>query len=104
MVVVIMVLLDLRRRLVLLLLLLLGTVDSIGCMAMAERLNVVLEGPLVLEIRPTSAVPQLPAVLLVGSPVPSHRERLAALAARERLDPVPPLVVGLESPEVLEWL
>ena len=62
----------------------------------------VLEGSLVLEIGAAGAEPELPAVLLVGAPVAAHRERLGALAARERLQAVLALVVGLERAEVLE--
>lgn len=57
-----------------------------------------------LEVRPATAVPELATVLLVGSPVATHSERLAALSAHEGLDPVLALVVGLEGAEVLERL
>ena len=57
-----------------------------------------------LEVRATSAVPELAAVLLVSPPVPPHGEGLAALAAHEWLDAVLPLVVSLKGPEVLEGL
>lgn len=73
-------------------------------MAVAKGSNVVLEGALVLEVRATDAEPELPAVLLVGAPVASHCECLAALAALEGLDAVLALVVGLQSAEVLEGL
>ena len=55
-----------------------------------------------LEIRPTRAKPHLAAVLLVRPPVPSHREGLAAFPALEGLHAVLPLVVSLESSEVLQ--
>ncbi|RAL43089.1 hypothetical protein DM860_009871 [Cuscuta australis] len=92
--------LDFRSRLVLFI----KAINATRAMAIAKGPNVVLEGPLVLEVRAASAVPELPAVLLVGAPVPADRKGLTALAARERLDPVLPLVVGLEGPEVLEGL
>lgn len=64
----------------------------------------VFEGALVLEIRAANAIPELPAVLLVGSPIPSHGKGLAALAAHEGLDPMLPLEVRLQRPEVLQRL
>lgn len=73
-------------------------------MATPERPDVILERPLVLEVRAARAIPELATVLLVGPPVATHSERLAALPAHEGLDPVLALVVGLEGPEVLEWL
>jgi len=56
----------------------------------------------VLEIRSTRAKPHLAAVLLVRPPVPSYCKGLAAFPALEGLDAVLPLVVSLESPEVLQ--
>nr|GMC88697.1 hypothetical protein DM860_009871 [Ipomoea batatas] len=73
-------------------------------MAIAKSLNVILKGPLVLEVRAADAVPELAAVLLVGPPVAPHGEGLAALPAREGPDPVLPLVMRLEGPEILERL
>lgn len=64
----------------------------------------VLERPLVPKIRPTYAEPKLATVLLVGAPVPAHRERLGAPAARKWLGPVLAPVVGLQRVEVLERL
>lgn len=57
-----------------------------------------------LEVRTAGAVPQFPAVLLMGPPVAFDREGLPALAAHERLGAVLPLVVGLEGPEIFERL
>lgn len=76
-------------------------VDAAGGVAAAERPDVVLEGALVLEVGAAGAVPELAAVLLVGAPVAAHGERLAAFPAHEGLDPVLPLVVCLQRPEVL---
>nr|GMC90303.1 hypothetical protein DM860_009871 [Ipomoea batatas] len=73
-------------------------------MAIAKGLNVILKGPLVLEVRAADAVPELAAVLLVGPPVAPHGEGLAALPAREGPDPVLPLVMRLQGPEILERL
>lgn len=64
----------------------------------------ILKGPLVLEVRAADAVPELAAVLLVGPPVAPHGEGLAALPAREGPDPVLPLVMRLQGPEILERL
>ena len=75
---------------------------SVRSMSIPKGTNMVLKRPLVLEIRPTDTEPQLPAVLLVRPPVTSHRKRLPALPAPERLRPVLPLVVRLEGPEVLQ--
>nr|GLL32151.1 hypothetical protein DM860_009871 [Ipomoea trifida] len=69
-----------------------------------KRPNVILQRPLVLEVGAADAEPEAPAVLLVGLPVASHREGLRALAARELLRPVLPLVVSLQRPEVLQGL
>ena len=77
-------------------------VDAVGGVAVAEGLDVVFEGALVLEVGAAGAVPELAAVLLVGAPVAAHGEGLAALAAHEGLDAVLALVVSLEGPEVLE--
>lgn len=82
--------------------LLIKTVNSISGMAIAKGVDVVLERPLVLEIGAARAVPELAAVLLVGSPVASDGEGLAAFPAHEGLDPMLPLVMCLESSEVLE--
>nr|GMD65267.1 thylakoid lumenal 19 kDa protein, chloroplastic [Ipomoea batatas] len=68
----------------------------------AEGLNVVLEGSLVLEIRAADAKPNLAAVLLVGAPVALDGEGLAAFAAHEGLGSVLALVVGLQGSEVLQ--
>lgn len=57
-----------------------------------------------LEVRTAGAVPQFPAVLLMGPPVAFDGEGLPALAAHERLGAVLPLVVGLEGPEIFERL
>ena len=73
-----------------------------GSMPAAERADVILQAPLVFKIRATYAEPKLPAVLLVGPPVPSHGEGLAASAAREGPGSVLALVVGLQGSEVLE--
>lgn len=73
-------------------------------MAASKGLDVILERPLVLEVRPANAVPELSTVLLVGSPVAPDSERLATLAAHEGLDPMLALVVCLQRPEVLERL
>eukprot|EP00252_Welwitschia_mirabilis_P025804 TRINITY_DN8210_c0_g1_i1.p2 TRINITY_DN8210_c0_g1~~TRINITY_DN8210_c0_g1_i1.p2 ORF type:complete len:181 (-),score=12.74 TRINITY_DN8210_c0_g1_i1:582-1124(-) len=70
--------------------------------AIAEGADVVFERPLVLEIGAARAEPELSAVLLVGSPVASHGEGLAALAAREGFGSVLSLVMRLQSPEILE--
>jgi hypothetical protein len=70
--------------------------------AVAEGARVVLERALVLELGAAQAVPEPAAVLLVRAPVALHGERLAALAAQERLQPVLALVVRLQRPEVLE--
>lgn len=66
--------------------------------------NVILEGSLVLEVRPTVAEPKLPAVLLMGSSIALDGQELAALAARKWLHPMLPLVMSLQLAEVLEWL
>lgn len=73
-------------------------------MAGPEGADVVLERPLVLEVRAANAEPALAAVLLVGPPVALDGERLPALPAGEGLHPMLPLEMRLESPEVLQWL
>jgi hypothetical protein len=73
-----------------------------GAVAVAEGARVVLERALVLELGAAQAVPEPAAVLLVRAPVALDGERLAALAAQERLQPVLALVVRLQRPEVLE--
>lgn len=75
---------------------------SVRSMSIPKGANMVLERPLVLEIRPADAEPEPPAVLLVRPPVTSHCKRLPALPAPERLRTVLPLVVRLERPEVLQ--
>lgn len=79
-------------------------VEAVGSMAMAEGLDVVLEGPLVLEIRAADAKPKLATVLLVSSPIPPHCEGLAAFPAHEGLDAMLPLVMRLEGSEIFQWL
>lgn len=79
-------------------------VNAICGVAASKGLDVVLERPLVLEVGPANAVPELPAVLLMSPPVAPDRERLATLAAHERLDTMLALVVRLQCPEVLERL
>ena len=78
-------------------------VDAISCMAMPKCLDMIFEGPLVLEIWPTSTVPKFPTVLLVGSPVTSHSKGLTTLPTHERLDSMLSLVMGLKGSEVFEW-
>lgn len=73
-------------------------------MAGAKCPDVVLERPLVLEVRPAGAEPALAAILLVGPPVALDGQQLPALPAGEGLHPVLPLVMGLESPEILQRL
>lgn len=62
---------------------------------LSEGADMVFEGAFVLEIGTTHAEPELAAVLLVGAPVSAHGKRLTAFAAREGLDAVLSLVVGL---------
>ncbi|KAF3787314.1 hypothetical protein EJ110_NYTH23416 [Nymphaea thermarum] len=71
-------------------------------MALPERPHMVLERPLVLEIRAAGAVPELAAVLFMGAPVTPHSEGLGALPALVWLVPVLPLVVGLKGSEILQ--
>lgn len=78
--------------------------EPMGRMSVAESADMVLERPLVLEIGPADAEPELPTVLLVGAPVSSNRKGLPALVAHERLGAVLALVVSLEGAEVLERL
>lgn len=73
-------------------------------MAFPKGSYVVLERPFVLKIRPTSAKPKFPTVLLMSPPIPSNSEGFAALSASEGLQTVLPLVVGLQGAEVLERL
>ena len=80
------------------------TVDSISCMAISKCLDMIFERSFVFEIRTTSAIPKLPTVLLMGSPITSHREGLATFSTHEWLDPMLSLVMGLEGSEVFEWL
>lgn len=83
---------------------LIEAIDPIGCMAIPEGLDVVLEGSLMLEVGAADAVPELSAVLLVGAPVPAHSECFAAFPAHKGFDAVLALVVCLQRSEVLEWL
>ncbi|KAF3792641.1 hypothetical protein EJ110_NYTH11219 [Nymphaea thermarum] len=71
-------------------------------MALPEGSDMVLERPLVLEIRAADTVPELPTVFLMGPPVTLHRKGLGALPAPVGLVPMLPLVVRLECPEVLK--
>ncbi|KAE8701720.1 hypothetical protein F3Y22_tig00110511pilonHSYRG00059 [Hibiscus syriacus] len=64
--------------------------------ARPERLDVIFQRSLVLEIGAAKAEPTLPAVLLVCSPVTFHRQELAALAAHEGFQPVFPFVMRLQ--------
>ena len=73
-------------------------------MSRAEGLDVVFEGPFVLEVGAADAEPALAAVLLVRPPVAFDGQQLAALAAHEGLHAVLALVVSLQRPEVLEGL
>lgn len=75
-----------------------------GSMTRPERGNMVLERPLVLEIRPANTEPPLAAVLLVGSPVALDGQALAAFATRVSLRPVFSLVMSLQCPEILKRL
>lgn len=77
-------------------------VEAKGAMASSKGLDVVLEGALVFEVGATETVPNLPAVLLVGSPVAFHSKGFAAFSAGEGLDAVLSLVMCLEGAEVLE--
>ncbi|GER41103.1 glyceraldehyde-3-phosphate dehydrogenase A [Striga asiatica] len=79
-------------------------VDPIGPMPIPKGLDMILERPLVLEIRATRTIPQLPAVLLVGPPVTAHGKGFSAFAADKGLDAVLPFVVGLKGAEVFKGL
>lgn len=71
-------------------------------MAMAESPNVVLERPLVFEVRSTKAIPYFATVLLVGPPVAFHSEGLAAFSAHVGFGAVLPLVMSLQGSEILQ--
>lgn len=71
-------------------------------MATPEGLDVVLERALVFEVRATKTIPNLPAILLVRSPIAFHGEGLAAFSTCEGLDAVLSLVMCLEGAKVLE--
>ncbi|PPD81260.1 hypothetical protein GOBAR_DD21807 [Gossypium barbadense] len=73
------------------------------CVAISEGSNMVFERPFVLEIRPANAKPELPAVLLVCPPIPSHCKGLTAFSALERLCSMLSLVMCLQSSEILQW-
>lgn len=73
-------------------------------MAMAECLDVILEGPLVLEIRATDAIPKLATILLVSSPIAPHSKGFATFPAHEGLDSMLPLVMRLEGSEIFQRL
>lgn len=76
--------------------------DMMRCVVTAEGADVVLKRSLVLEIGTAYAEPKPAAVLLMGAPVASHREGLAATPAREWPRAVLPLVVRLQRAEVFE--
>jgi hypothetical protein len=59
--------------------------------------------PFVLEIRTTNAVPDLPAVFFMGSPVALYSKRLSTFPTHERLDSMLSLVMCLEGSEIFEW-
>ena len=93
---------DLRRGVAVVVVEVVEAVDAAGGVAPAEGPDVVLERALVLEVGAAGAAPPAAAVLLVRAPVPAHGEGLAAAAAEEGPGAVPPPVVGLQGPEVLE--
>lgn len=97
-IIILVILLDFWSRFVFFL----EAINPVSGMAIPERLDVIFERSLVLEVGAAGAVPELAAVLLVGSPVPPHRESLAAFPAHERLDAVLPLVMSLQGSEILE--
>jgi len=73
-------------------------------MALTKRPYMILEWPLVLEIRTTTAIPQLPTILLMSPPVPFHCECFRTFSAHKRLSPMLSFVMGLECSEILQWL
>lgn len=89
---------------IIILIVIIARFKAMWCMAAAEGLDMVLERPLVFEIRSTDAEPKLAAILFMGAPVSTHCKGLAALVAVEGFVPVLPLVVGLQSSKVLERL
>jgi len=56
------------------------------------------------EVGATNAEPAFAAILLVGSPVTFHGQRLRALAARKGLGAMLPLEMRLKRSKVLQWL
>ena len=79
-------------------------IDPISFMATPKSFDMILKRPLVLEIRATDAIPKLPAVLFMGSPIPPHSKSLAAFPAHEGLNPMLPLVMCLKGSKILEGL
>ncbi|KAM7523389.1 hypothetical protein LguiA_013291 [Lonicera macranthoides] len=62
---------------------------------MAESLEMVFEGSLVLKIRTTSATPKLATILLMGSPITLDSKCLFTLSTHEGLCPMLSLVMCL---------
>lgn len=73
-------------------------------MALSEGPNVILEGSLVLEVGPTSTIPKLATILLMGSPVPFDCKGFSTFPTHEGLGAMLSLEVGLEGPKVLQGL
>jgi hypothetical protein len=71
-------------------------------MADAKSLDVVFQRPLVLEIRPANAIPNLPTVLLMGSPITFNCKWLPTFPAHEGLGPMLSLVMCLEGSKIFE--
>jgi hypothetical protein len=71
-------------------------------MADAKSLNVVFQRPLVLKIRPTSTIPNLPTVLLMGSPITFNCKCLATFPTHEGFGPMLSLVMCLEGSKIFE--
>jgi len=72
--------------------------------AFSKGSDMIFEGPFVLKIWTTSAIPQLSAVLFVSPPIPFNCKGFWALSAHEWFCTMLSFVVRLESSEVLQGL
>lgn len=77
-------------------------VKTEGAMAVTKGLDMVFKGAFVFEVRTTKAIPNLAAILLVGSPIAFDSEGLGAFSTSEGLDAVLALVMRLKGAEILE--
>lgn len=72
--------------------------------AFAKGSDVIFEGSFVFEIWATAAIPKLPTILFMGSPISFDSQSFATFSAHKWLGSMLSFVVGLEGSKVLQWL